>query len=547
MSNCRLINKYFDIMKVAFPLVMHFLFSVFYGFSASAQAVYPPILPDSNAYARKINYLQDISNIRDRTPGPNIIIILADDLGKNDISLYDKNGVKTPNIDQLAKEGVVFTEAYSTSAVCNPSRAGLLTGRYQQRFGNERQIMGRYARNKFEFFVFKHFINTYPMCLIDPWYSPPEDEMRKQGLPESEISLFELMHAAGYRTACIGKWHLGYNEPFLPQNKNIDEFFGFYEAFSLYAPKGNSEIVNYKHKIFQEKHIWRQKRKGPCAIVHNCEEVEEKEYLTAKLAEEACRFIRQNENHPFFLYIPFNAPHTPFQAPGSYYDRFPDVTDKNKRVYYAMIAALDDAVGEIMNQVKESGIEENTLIFFTSDNGGATYTGATDNGDLKGGKITHFEGGLNVPFIMKWKGTITPGYQYHEAVSLMDIFTTAFSSCHIPSPQNITLDGVDIVPYLSGQKIQPPHEYLFWRTDFNKTVRNGRWKLIVNTRDNFLMLYDLEADKQEKYDLKGKHPEIVENLLTKLAEWEGELKPPLWPGVMEYEEEIDGVKMRFAF
>ncbi len=534
-------------MKGAFLLVIHFLFSIFYGFCAHSQAVYPPILVDSVALERKINYLQDIGNSKEYSPGPNIIIILADDLGKNDIFLYDKNGVKTPNIGQLAEEGVVFTEAYATSGVCNPSRAGLLTGRYQQRFGNERQIMGRYARNKFEFLVFKRFINTYPMCLREPWYSPPEDEKKKQGLPESEISLFELMHAAGYRTACIGKWHLGYNEPFLPHNKNIDEFYGFYEAFSAYAPKSNKEIVNYKHNIFQEKHIWRQKRKGPCAIVHNGEEVKEEEYLTTKLAEEACRFIRQNENHPFFLYVPFNAPHTPFQAPLSYYDRFPDVKDKNKRVYYAMIAALDDAVGEIMNQVKESGIEENTLIFFTSDNGGATYTGATDNGDLKGGKITHFEGGLNVPFIMKWKGTLTPGYKYHKPVSLMDIFTTAFSSCRIPSPQNITLDGVDLVPYLSGAKTRPPHEYLFWRTDFNKTVRNGRWKLIVNTRDNLLMLYDLENDKQERYDMKDKYPAIVEQLLTKLADWESGLKPPLWPGVMEYEEEIDGVKMRFAF
>jgi len=535
-------------MNVMFPVIVaQCLFIVHFCSHSNAQAVYPPILKDSGALARKISYLQNIEELKDHYTGPNIIVILTDDLGKNDISLYDKNGVNTPNIDLLAEEGVVFTEAYATSAVCNPSRAGLLTGRYQQRFGNERQIMGRYARNKFEYFVFKHFINTYPMFLRDPWYSPPDDEMKKQGLPESEVSLFELMHAAGYRTACIGKWHLGYNEPFLPQNKSIDEFYGFYEAFSLYTPKSNRNIMNYKHKIFQEKHIRRQKRKGPCAIVHNGEVVEEKEYLTTKLAEEACRFIRQNEKNPFFLYVPFNAPHTPFQAPKSYYDRFPDVKDKNKRVYYAMIAALDDAVGEIMKQVKESGIEENTLIFFTSDNGGATYTGATDNGDLKGGKITHFEGGLNVPFVMKWKGTIPPGYQYHEPVSLMDIFTTAFSSCHLPAPQDIPVDGVDLIPYLSGGKSQPPHEYLFWRTDFNKTVRNGRWKLIVNTRDNILFLYDIEADKQERYDMKDKYPAIVEQLLTNLAEWESELKPPLWPAVMEYEEEIDGVKMRWAF
>jgi arylsulfatase A-like enzyme len=208
--------------------------------------------------------------------------------------------------------------------------------------------------------------------------------------------------------------------------------------------------VNYKHKIFQNKHIWRQKRKGPSAIIQNGEEIEVKEYLTARFAEEACRFIMQNEKNPFFLYVPFNAPHTPFQAPKSQYNKFAHVKDKNKRVYYAMIAALDDAIGKIMDQVKKSGIEENTLIFFTSDNGGATYTGATSNGDLNGGKITNFEGGLNVPFIMKWEGTLAPGHQYNDPVSLMDIFTTAFSSCNVPPPQNIPIDGVDLIPYLSG-------------------------------------------------------------------------------------------------
>jgi arylsulfatase A-like enzyme len=512
-----------------------------------AQSMYPLILPDSGALAGKINYLQNIHEFAYNQAGPNIIIILADDLGKNDISLYDSNGVNTPNINRLAREGVAFTEAYSTSAVCNPSRAGLLTGRYQQRFGNERQIMSRYPKNGFEFFIFKNLVNTRPLQLIDPWYSPPLEEIRKQGLPESEISLFELMHSIGYRIGCIGKWHLGYNEPYLPQNKNIDEFYGFYEAFSLYAPKGNKDIINHKHRIFQNRRIWRQQRKGPSAIVHNGQVIEEKGYLTERIAEEACRFIRQNENDPFLLYIPFNAPHTPFQVPRSYFDRFPQVADENKRVYYAMIAALDDAVGEIMKQVKESGIEENTLIFFCSDNGGATYTGATENGDLKGGKMTYFEGGLNVPFIMKWKGTVAPGYQYNEPVSLMDIFTTAVSSCQVPLPENVRIDGMDLVPYLSGEKSGPPHEYLFWRTDFSKAVRNGHWKMIVNSRDDFLLLYDLQADKQEQYDLKTGQPEIVKQLLGRLTEWESGLKPPLWPGVMEYEEEFDGVNMRFAF
>jgi arylsulfatase A-like enzyme len=512
-----------------------------------AQSFYPPILVDSSGLEGKISYLHQIGQSSNHKQGPNIVIIIADDLGKNDLNLYFKDGLDTPHINQLAGEGIVFTEAYSTSAVCNPSRAGLITGRYQQRFGNERQIMGRYARNKFEFFVFKNFVNTSPLQLIEPWYTASETELRKQGLPESEISLFEVFHAVGYKTGCMGKWHLGYNEPFLPQNKGVDEFYGFYEAFSLYAPKRTKDMVKHKHRIFQNKMIWRQKRKGPSAIVRNGEEVDENEYLTTRIAEEARQFIKQHEKDPFLLCVPFSAPHTPFQAPKSYYEKYSHVKDKNKRVYYAMIAALDDAIGEIMEQVKESGIEDNTLIFFCSDNGGASYTGATENGDLKGGKMTHFEGGLNVPFMMKWKGTLTAGGQYHEPVSLMDIFTTALSSCHIPAPACVPIDGVDLLPFLSGEKEQVPHEYLFWKTDFNKSVRNGKWKLMVNSRDNLLILYDLEADKQENYNLEATHSEEVEHLLAKLAEWEQELKPPLWPGVMEYEEEFDGVKMRFAF
>ncbi len=527
--------------------VLPLLLSGFLATGSCAQSAYPPIVRDTHALALKKEYLNKIAESGQHYKEPNVIVILADDLGKNDISLYYGQGIETPHIEELAREGVVCTEAYATSAVCNPSRAGLLTGRYQQRFGNERQIMSRYARNGFEFFIFRHFVDTRPLRLIEPWYSPPMSEVQKQGLPESELSLAEIFHSAGYRTACIGKWHLGYNEPFLPENKGFDEFYGFYEAFSLYAPTGDKDIVNYRHRIFQNKRIWRQKRKGPSAIVHNGEIMEERGYLTTRIAEEACRFIRENEKSPFFLYVPFNAPHTPFQAPRSYCERLSYVEDQNKRVYYAMIAALDDAVGEIMKQLRESGIEENTLVFFSSDNGGADYTGATDNGDLKGGKMTQFEGGLNVPFILKWKGRLKPGGKYREPVSLMDIFTTAVSSCDIPLPRYATVDGVDLLPYLGGENKQAPHEYLFWRTDFNKTLRNGRWKLMVNTRDDMLMLYDLREDKQERYDLKEKYPAIVNRLMNELAEWENGLMPPLWPGVMEYETEIDGVKMRFAF
>lgn len=526
---------------------MPFLLVTLFQLKSFGQSFYPPILVDSSGLKGKVDYLKNLETSGIPKGGPNIVVIVADDLGKNDLQLYSSEGLDTPNINLLAKEGVVFTEAYSTSAVCNPSRAGMITGRYQQRFGNERQIMGRYARNKFEFFVFKTFVDTRPLQLIEPWYTASEEELQKQGLPVSEISLFEAFHAVEYKTACMGKWHLGYNEPYLPHNKGVDEFYGFYEAFSLYEPKGSKDIVNHKHRIFQNKVMWRQKRKGPSAIRRNGVEIEEKKYLTTRIAEEACQFIRSNSKDPFLLMVPFSAPHTPFQAPQSYVDRYLHVKDPNKRVYYAMIAALDDAIGEIMMQLKESGIEDNTLVVFCSDNGGATYTGATDNGDLKGGKMTNFEGGLNVPLIMKWHGILPAGSRYKRPVSLMDIFSTALAACDVPLPSGIPIDGVNLIPFLNGARQDLPHEYLFWKTDFNKSLRYGNWKLILNTREDQMALYDLEKDKQEQYDVKGAHPEVVEHLLAKLTEWESELLPPLWPGVMEYEEEIDGKMMRFAF
>jgi arylsulfatase A-like enzyme len=383
------------------------------------------------------------------------------------------------------------------------------------------------------------------MHLLDPWYSPDREEIQKQGLPESEISLFEIMHGAGYKTACIGKWHLGYQEPFLPHNRKVDHFFGFYEAFSLYATEAQPDMVNYRHRTFQNKHIWRQKRKGPCAIVENGQEIEVDDYLTTRFADEACRFIAQHEDLPFFLYVPFNAPHTPFQAPRTYCERYAHIRDKKTRVYYGMIAALDEAVGKILDQLKRSGLEENTLVFFASDNGGATYTGATTNGCLNGGKITPFEGGLNVPFVMKWKGRLDPGY-YRGPVSLMDIFSTTLAACHIPAPRAVPIDGVDIMPFVSDDHAGTTHKYLFWRTDFNKTVRHGKWKLILNVRDDLVMLFNLDADKSEQHDVKMEHPEIVSHLLERMAAWERDMKPPAWPGVMEYEEEINGIKMRFA-
>ena len=528
-------------MKKALVLTIAFLTLSLY-----AQEEYPPIRENQNQLKHKQEYLEGIKNTTGQKHSPNVVMILADDLGKNDISVYDLHGVSTPNLDRMAGEGVRFMEAYSTCPVCSPSRASALTGRYQQRYGYERQPMQRYARKPIEFFFFKHFVNVLPMHIREPWYSPPDSEIRKQGLPESETSLFEIFKAAGYKTACIGKWHLGYNEPFLPQNKGIDDFYGFYEAFSLYSPLNRKDIINVKHNSFHNRHIWRQKRKGPSAIIRNGKEIMEPGYLTTRIAEEACGFIDNNADKPFLLYVPFSAPHTPFQAPEEYVRRFDYLGDINKQVYFAMITLLDEAIGMIGNCLEENGLEERTLVIFASDNGGATYTGATDNGELNGGKFTQFEGGINIPMIIKWNGILPAGTDFNQPVTLMDIFSTSLAVTGIEQPSYIDIDGVDLIPFLKGENPAGTHDAIYWRTDYNKAVRKGRWKLLVNTVTGVVELYDLESDRGETTDMSKQEPETVRELLEALAKWEKDLLPPSWPGVMEIEFEINGKPTRWA-
>ena len=477
---------------------------------------------------------------------PNILIITADDLGLTDMSLYGGRHVDTPYMDAIGTEGVIFTDAYCTSPICSPSRASMLTGRYQQRYGYEVQPQNRYPRNRLEYYVFKFFIDTGNWVLVEQPEVPLKKDIAKQGLPPSEITLAELLGAGGYETGIIGKWHLGFNDPFIPNNRGFDYQYGFYEAFSLYAPVDNPDVVNYRHDYFANKHIWKQERKGPCAIRRNHEIIEEDEYLTDRIAEEAVRYLRDHRDDRFFLYVPFSAPHTPFQAPEKYVDMFSHVEDKNKRVYYAMIKALDDGVGTIMHALEELGLEENTIVMFASDNGGATYTGATENAPLKGGKFTNFEGGLSVPCMIRWKGVLPEGKLYEHPVSLFDFFSTAAAVTDMGLPDDRVYDGVDLIPYVTGEKQGKPHEVLFWRAGYNKAVRKGPWKLIIDEKAGRTLLYNLEADRIEQNNLAEDHPDVVRELKQALLEWEKELIEPLWPRVMDYRYIIDGKEFMFA-
>lgn len=356
---------------------------------------------------------------------------------------------------------------------------------------------------------------------------PTSASQASQGMRQSEITFAEMAKTQGYATAAIGKWHLGHAPDLVPNARGFDYFYGFLHGASLYSPLDDPDIIYHHHGNIVDIVARIMKRKGLRAIQRNGEVIEERTYLTRKFAQESCAFIEKNKDNPFVLYVPFNAPHEPFQAPEEHYNRFSHVQDANKRTYYAMISSLDDAVGEIVNKVRDTGLEENTIIFFISDNGGATYTGATTNAPFKGGKLNQFEGGVNVPFTMTWKGTIPPGTVCTDLVSTLDVFTTIAANIYAPLPQDRIYDGIDLVQKVLKQ--QPSREALFWRSGSAKAERKGDWKLVISERTNKTWLYNLVEDISETNDLSRKEPEKVKELRADLAAWEREMIPPLWP------------------
>ncbi len=506
---------------------------------------------DEKLIKSKAEYLNEpVANVAAHNR-PNIIVILADDLGVTDLSLYGNKLVSTPNIDRIGKNGVMFSEAYISSPVCSPSRAGLITGRYQQRFGHELQPCTRYLRNMFQYYAIKLFPRFLPLHLIKMREVPSEVERMRQGLPPSEITVAEMLKKYNYTTGIIGKWHLGAADFALPCARGFDYQYGFYEAFTLYADKKDTAIMDMPLKRdYMDEHEWStaEGRKGNCALLTNCQQcVETKKYLTDKLTDEAIAFMdRSHAANPFFLYLPYNAPHAPLQAPKKYYRQFANIKDPVKRIYAAMIKALDDQVGRVLAHVDSLGIADNTIIFFLSDNGGAVYNGTTENTPYRGGKLTNFEGGLKVPFMMQWKNHLQPGTVYTEPVISLDIFATIAAVAGIPLPSDRKYDGVNLLPFGNGHK-EPAHTELCWRSDFNKAIRKGDWKFIVNEYDNVNQLYNLKEDSTEQNNLYAQKPLVVKDLLKDLDGWETEMVKPLWPRVVNYEYRDAKGKYTFAF
>lgn len=480
---------------------------------------------------------------------PNIILIIVDDLGYSDLASYGNKQIQTPHIDALGKNGVRFSQAYVTSPICAPSRMGIITGRYQQRFGAEFMLYDQFAPSVKKT-ITRHFLSTKKkpegIATLKPDFFLARQSYATD-LPVTEITIASLLKQKGYTTGYVGKWNLSSSKEVYPDMHGFDYSYYFTGALSRYVidpVDTNRYIGQHLPWAFSEIPAWAP-RHGSTAIIEGRNIVNDTGYLTFSFAEKANRFIEQNKNNPFFLTLSFNAPHDPFQVPRSYFNKLNHITDTVKRVYYGMIEALDDAVGSVMHTLREQGLLENSLVFFISDNGGASYTRATDNAPLRGGKCTHFDGGISVPFFVQYPRLLKGGTTYQKAVSSLDIFSTitALSASSLPSDR--TFDGVNLMPYLQGDSSQP-HETFFWRSGYSKAFRKGDWKLYINEKNNTTYLFNMAVDREEKNDRSRDEPAKLKELKEALKEWETKNTiEPRWPSAADVRIDVNGKWFRF--
>jgi arylsulfatase A-like enzyme len=429
-----------------------------------------------------------------QTRQPNIVLIVADDMGYGDIGVHGSKDIPTPNIDSLARAGVRFTDAYVTGPHCSPTRAALLTGRYQQRFGHEVNMGGGAGPDA--------------------------------GLPSSETTIANRLKAAGYRTALFGKWHLGSAERLHPLARGFDEFYGFLGGEHSYveaAPNGMNPLLEGRQPV------------------------EATGYLTDVLTNRAVDFIKREKARPFFLYLAYNAVHTPMHAPEKYLARFKGIASQQRRTYAAMLSALDDGIGRTLEALRAEGLDERTLVIFFSDNGGPTMTGTTingsSNGPLRGSKRQTWEGGIRVPFIIRWKGQVPEGKVDTRPIIQLDVLPTSLAAAGVEPKAEWKLDGVNLLPYVKGHVQQPPHEALFWRLFAHMAIRKGPWKLVKTMEGPLLeadvtnpdlsgaQLFNLADDIGETHDLAPARPEKVKELAGDWLRWNQELAKPRWgPG-----------------
>ena len=405
---------------------------------------------------------------------PNIVIILADDMGYADVGFHGCKDIPTPNIDSLAKNGVRFTSGYVSGPYCSPTRAGLMTGRYQNRFGHE--------------------------------FNPGGG---KQGMPVDQVTIAQRFRAIGYTTALIGKWHLGSEAKMIPTERGFQEYYGFLGGAHSYLPGKGKDIYR------------------------GAKVIDEKDYLTDALGREACSFIDRNAKDPFLLYLAFNAVHTPMEATEKYLKRFPGIEGKQRKTYAAMLSAMDDAIGQVLAKLREKGLEDDTLIFFFSDNGGPTMIGTTINGainfPLRGSKRQLLEGGVRVPFVLQWKARLPGGKTYDQPIIQLDLLPTSLAAAGAEVKAEWKLDGVNLLPFVEGKNKSAPHEMLFWRFGDQMAARKGDWKM-VRYDTTGTHLYNLKDDVGESTNLAASQPQVLREMQDAWNAWNRGNMAPLWGG-----------------
>jgi arylsulfatase A-like enzyme len=419
-------------------------------------------------------------------PKPNILVIVSDDQGYADAGFNGCKDIPTPNLDALAKSGLRCTSGYVTHPFCSPTRAALMTGRYQQRFGHEN----------------------------NPAYKPRD---ASEGLPLTEKLLPSYLATAGMKTGWVGKWHLGATPEHAPWKRGFSESFGF---------------IGGGHHFLD----WQQKNEEyNISLVRDGNPVEVPEHLTTRFGSEASAFIKRHASEPWFLYLAFNAPHTPHQPTPEELAKFSSIQDPQRRMYAAQIGMLDNAIGQILQQLDTTGQRQRTLIFFFSDNGGplvANGPSAPSNYPLRGGKSQLYEGGVRIPFLISWPGNLPAGRDYDLPVSSLDVFATSLALAGVPMPTDVPHDGVNLIPFLKGETKEAPHPRLFWRVGggIAHAVRDGNWKL-VRSKGKPPELYDLATDIGESKDQSATQPEVVKKLTAELDAWDKELIAPAFAGL----------------
>jgi len=474
---------------------------------------------------------------------PNIVVILVDDLGWNDLRWNGggiANGtVPTPNIDSLARDGVQFTMGYAGNATCAPSRAAILTGRYPPRFGFESTpappALGRMAAE----LANANRKPGEPVTLFHEGRLGEVPPMAEQGVPTEEITLAELLRDNGYRTLMLGKWHLGETEGQRPNEQGFDEFLGFYSGAQLYGARDDPDIVSCKQDFDAiDRFLWKVL---PFAVRwNNGPRFTPNDYMTDYLSREAVRAIEANRNRPFFLYLAYNAPHTPLQATQADYDALSHIDHQATRVYAAMIRALDRGVGQVLDALERNALADDTLVVFSSDNGGAGYIGLPDiNQPFRGWKMTFFEGGLHSPFFLRWPSKLPANTRVDTPVSHIDVFATAAAAAGAPLPSDRVIDGVDLIPFATGRATGDAHEALFWRSGDLQVVLAGRWKYQVDGRQQKRWLFDLGTDPTEQTNLIDVHPDRAHALQQRLDSQNREFGPRAFPVLVEGVVAID--------